>query len=82
MILDRLGELAQILEARSYLDHRLEKRLIGHWRPNIVISLYRVEVEFLKPRALDVSARSGKKVETLPDAILDDVLAKLTAIFE
>jgi mRNA-degrading endonuclease toxin of MazEF toxin-antitoxin module len=35
-----------------------------------------------QPRALDVSARGGKKIETVPDAIVDDVLAKLTAIFE
>jgi mRNA-degrading endonuclease toxin of MazEF toxin-antitoxin module len=35
-----------------------------------------------QPRALDLSARSGKKLETVSDAIVDDVLAKLTAIFE
>lgn len=35
-----------------------------------------------QPRALDLGARSGKKLETVPDAIVDDVLAKLTAIFE
>src|SRR5579863_7757226 len=35
-----------------------------------------------QPRALDLGARSGKKLETVPGAIVDDVLAKLTAIFE
>jgi mRNA-degrading endonuclease toxin of MazEF toxin-antitoxin module len=35
-----------------------------------------------QPRALDIGARSGRKLETVPDAIVDDVLAKLTTIFE
>jgi len=35
-----------------------------------------------QPRALDLSARGGKKLEAVPDAIVDDVLARLTAIFE
>jgi len=35
-----------------------------------------------QPRALDLSARKGKKLESVPDAIMDDVLAKLTPIFE
>ena len=35
-----------------------------------------------QPRAVDLDARSGKKLESVPDAIVDDVLAKLTAIFE
>jgi mRNA-degrading endonuclease toxin of MazEF toxin-antitoxin module len=35
-----------------------------------------------QPRALDLGARSGKKLESVPDAILDEVLAKLTPIFE
>lgn len=35
-----------------------------------------------QPRALDVSARGGKKVETVPDAIVDEVLARLAPIFE
>jgi len=35
-----------------------------------------------QPRALDLGARSGKKLETVPDEIVDDVLARLTAIFE
>jgi mRNA-degrading endonuclease toxin of MazEF toxin-antitoxin module len=35
-----------------------------------------------QPRALDLGARSGKKLETVPDAIVDEVLARLTAIFE
>ncbi len=35
-----------------------------------------------QPRALDVAARSGKKLESIPDAIMDEVLARLTPIFE
>ena len=35
-----------------------------------------------QPRALDLGARGGKKLETVPNAIVDDVLARLTAIFE
>jgi mRNA-degrading endonuclease toxin of MazEF toxin-antitoxin module len=34
------------------------------------------------PRALDLAARKGKKLESIPDSILDEVLAKLTPIFE
>ena len=34
-----------------------------------------------QPRALDLGARAGKKLETVPDAIVDEVLAKLAAIF-
>lgn len=35
-----------------------------------------------QPRVLDITARGGKKVERLPDAIIDEVLAKLTPLFE
>jgi len=35
-----------------------------------------------QPRALDVGARGGKKVESIPDAVVDEVLAKLAPIFE
>ena len=35
-----------------------------------------------QPRALDLGARRGRKLETVPDAIVDEVLAKLTPIFE
>ena len=35
-----------------------------------------------QPRALDLGARGGKKLETVPDAIMDEVLAKLAPIFE
>ena len=35
-----------------------------------------------QPRALDLGARGGKKLEQAPDAIVDEVLAKLTPIFE
>ena len=33
-------------------------------------------------RVLDLAARGGKKLESLPDAITDEVLAKLAPIFE
>ena len=35
-----------------------------------------------QPRALDLGARGGKKLENAPEAILDEVLAKLGPIFE
>ena len=35
-----------------------------------------------QPRALDLGARGGMKLETVPDAILDEVLAKVAPIFE
>jgi mRNA-degrading endonuclease toxin of MazEF toxin-antitoxin module len=35
-----------------------------------------------QPSALDLGARRGKKLESVPDAIVDEVLAKLTPIFE
>lgn len=33
-------------------------------------------------RAVDLKARSGRRVERVPDFILDDVLARLATIFE
>ena len=33
-----------------------------------------------QPRALDLSARNGKFVETVPEHIIEDVLARLAAI--
>ena len=35
-----------------------------------------------QPRALDLGARGGKKLESVPSAIMDEVLAKLATIFE
>jgi len=35
-----------------------------------------------QPRALDLGARGGRKLEVVPDAIMDEVLAKLGPIFE
>src|SRR3954462_14155835 len=35
-----------------------------------------------QPRALDLGARSGKKLESVPGAIIDEVLAKLATILE
>jgi mRNA-degrading endonuclease toxin of MazEF toxin-antitoxin module len=35
-----------------------------------------------QPRALDLGACRGKKLESVPDAIMDEVLARLTPIFE
>lgn len=35
-----------------------------------------------QPRALDIGARNGRKVESLPPAIMADVLAKLATILE
>jgi mRNA-degrading endonuclease toxin of MazEF toxin-antitoxin module len=35
-----------------------------------------------QPHALDLGARGGKKLESIPDAIMDEVLARLAPIFE
>jgi mRNA-degrading endonuclease toxin of MazEF toxin-antitoxin module len=35
-----------------------------------------------QPRALHLGARSGKRLESVPDAIMDEVLAKLAPILE
>jgi mRNA-degrading endonuclease toxin of MazEF toxin-antitoxin module len=35
-----------------------------------------------QPRTLDLAARGGRKLETVPDAIMDEVLARIAPIFE
>jgi mRNA-degrading endonuclease toxin of MazEF toxin-antitoxin module len=35
-----------------------------------------------QPRALDLSARGGRKLESVPAAITDEVLAKLAPLFD
>ena len=35
-----------------------------------------------QPRTLDLAARGGKRLESIPAAIMDEVLARLTPIFE
>jgi len=35
-----------------------------------------------QPRTLDLAARGGRKLERIPDAIMDDVLARISPIFE
>jgi mRNA interferase ChpB len=35
-----------------------------------------------QPRVLDLQARNGRKVDTLPPDILEEVLAKVAPIFE
>ena len=35
-----------------------------------------------QPRALDLIARNGRKLESVPEAILDEVLAKVATILE
>jgi mRNA-degrading endonuclease toxin of MazEF toxin-antitoxin module len=35
-----------------------------------------------QPRALDLGARGGKKLESVPSAIMDEVLARLAPILE
>jgi len=35
-----------------------------------------------QPRVLDIVARNGRKVDTLPQALLDEVLARVAPIFE
>lgn len=35
-----------------------------------------------QPRAIDITARNGRHIDTLPQAILDEVMAKVITIFE
>jgi mRNA-degrading endonuclease toxin of MazEF toxin-antitoxin module len=35
-----------------------------------------------QPRALDLAARGGRKLESVPDAIMAEVLARIAPIFE
>ena len=35
-----------------------------------------------QPRVLDIAERGGRKVDTLPAALLDDVLARVATLFE
>jgi len=35
-----------------------------------------------QPRALDIGSRRGRRLETVPDGIMDEVLAKLSTILE
>lgn len=35
-----------------------------------------------QPRALDLGARNGRRLESVPQSVLDDVLAKLSTILE
>jgi len=35
-----------------------------------------------QPRTLDLAARRGRKLESIPEAIMDEVLARLSPIFE
>jgi mRNA-degrading endonuclease toxin of MazEF toxin-antitoxin module len=35
-----------------------------------------------QPRALDLEARGGKRLESVPEAIVDEVLAKIAPIFD
>ena len=35
-----------------------------------------------QPRALDLAARGGKKLESIPDAIMNEVLARISPIFD
>jgi mRNA-degrading endonuclease toxin of MazEF toxin-antitoxin module len=35
-----------------------------------------------QPRTLDLAARGGKKLESIPDEVMDEVLAKISPIFE
>lgn len=35
-----------------------------------------------QPRVLDLAARRGRKVDALPEAVMDEVLAKVSTLFE
>jgi mRNA-degrading endonuclease toxin of MazEF toxin-antitoxin module len=35
-----------------------------------------------QPRVLDLAARGGRKLESVPDVVMDEVLAKILPVFE
>jgi mRNA-degrading endonuclease toxin of MazEF toxin-antitoxin module len=35
-----------------------------------------------QPRALDLTARAGRRLESVPDEVIDEVLAKMSTMFE
>jgi mRNA-degrading endonuclease toxin of MazEF toxin-antitoxin module len=35
-----------------------------------------------QPRTLDLAARGGRKLESIPEALMDEVLARITPVFE
>jgi mRNA-degrading endonuclease toxin of MazEF toxin-antitoxin module len=35
-----------------------------------------------QPRTLDLATRSGRKLESIPEAVMDEVLARISPIFE
>ena len=35
-----------------------------------------------QPRTLDLAARNGRKLESIPDSVMDEVLARISPIFE
>jgi len=35
-----------------------------------------------QPRTLDLAARGGRKLESIPEAVMDEVLARISPIFE
>jgi mRNA interferase ChpB len=35
-----------------------------------------------QPRTLDLASRGGRKLESVPDAVMDEVLARISPIFE
>jgi mRNA-degrading endonuclease toxin of MazEF toxin-antitoxin module len=35
-----------------------------------------------QPRTLDLAARAGRKLESIPDALMDEVLARVSPIFD
>jgi mRNA interferase ChpB len=56
-------------------------RRIGFAVPVVGISTTGV-VRCDQPRVLDLAARNGRKVDTLPESIMDEVLARVVALFE
>nr|WP_294551927.1 type II toxin-antitoxin system PemK/MazF family toxin [uncultured Rhodopila sp.] len=56
-------------------------RRIGFTVPISGISMTGV-VRCDQPRVLDLEARNGRKVDTLPMALLDEVMAKVRPIFD
>ena len=54
--------------------------LAGVWFGSAIAFMRGVRCD--QPRVIDLNARNGRKVDTLPAEILDEVLAKVALIFE
>lgn len=65
---------------------KIGRRLSGERRLGFAVPLSGIKttgvVRCDQPRVLDIAARNGRKLESVPAAIMVDVMAKMTTIFE